>query len=126
MQICLVTLEVQQQAEVNCFCSGTFTRYDIHSETDIPAIPVVKSVVVLHFAVLGFLQAPVLLALVAGEAAAIMENVSDDVIVGRSIAVLKSIFGNNAVPQVTDHLFCEVTHFAELYFQMKKKDWKQT
>lgn len=41
-----------------------------------------------------------LLALVAGEAAAIMENVSDDVIVGRSIAVLKSIFGNNAVPQV--------------------------
>ena len=30
-----------------------------------------------------------LLALVAGEAAAIMENVSDDVIVGRCIAVLK-------------------------------------
>jgi lysine-specific histone demethylase 1 len=29
-----------------------------------------------------------------------MENVSDDVIVGRSIAVLKGIFGNNAVPQV--------------------------
>ena len=28
-----------------------------------------------------------------------MENVSDDVIIGRSIAVLKSIFGNNAVPQ---------------------------
>lgn len=45
-------------------------------------------------------KAPVLLALVAGEAAAIMENVSDDVIVGRSIAVLKGIFGNNAVPQV--------------------------
>ena len=45
-------------------------------------------------------KAPVLLALVAGEAAAIMENVSDDVIVGRSIAVLKSIFGNSAVPQV--------------------------
>ncbi|CAH1799050.1 unnamed protein product [Owenia fusiformis] len=44
-------------------------------------------------------KAPVLLALVAGEAAAIMENVSDDVIVGRSIAVLKGIFGNNAVPQ---------------------------
>ena len=40
----------------------------------------------------------VLLALVAGEAAAIMENVPDDVIVGRSIAVLKGIFGNNAVP----------------------------
>lgn len=46
-------------------------------------------------------QAPVLLALVAGEAAAIMENVSDDVIVGRCIAVLKGIFGNTAVPQVS-------------------------
>ncbi|KAI0217663.1 Lysine-specific histone demethylase 1A [Lamellibrachia satsuma] len=44
-------------------------------------------------------KAPVLLALVAGEAAAIMENVSDDVIIGRSIAVLKGIFGNNVVPQ---------------------------
>lgn len=45
-------------------------------------------------------QAPVLLALVAGEAAAIMENVSDDVIVGRCIAVLKGIFTEKAVPQV--------------------------
>lgn len=44
-------------------------------------------------------RAPVLLALVAGEAAAIMENVSDDVIVGRCIAVLKGIFGNTSVPQ---------------------------
>jgi len=44
-------------------------------------------------------KAPVLLALVAGEAAAIMENVGDDVIVGRCMAVLKGIFGNNAVPQ---------------------------
>lgn len=43
-----------------------------------------------------------LLALVAGEAAAIMENVSDDVIVGRCIAVLKGIFGNSAVPQVNE------------------------
>jgi hypothetical protein len=34
-------------------------------------------------------KAPVLLALVAGEAACVMENVSDDVIVGRCIAVLK-------------------------------------
>ena len=39
-------------------------------------------------------KAPVLLALVAGEAACVMENVSDDVIVGRCIAVLKvSFFG---------------------------------
>lgn len=44
-------------------------------------------------------QSPVLLALVAGKSAAIMENVSDDVIVGRCIAVLKGIFGNSAVPQ---------------------------
>lgn len=49
-------------------------------------------------------KAPVLLALVAGEAAAIMENVSDDVIVGRSIAVLKGIFGNNNVPQVCGNI----------------------
>ncbi|XP_035685902.1 lysine-specific histone demethylase 1A-like isoform X6 [Branchiostoma floridae] len=44
-------------------------------------------------------KAPTLIALVAGEAAAIMENVSDDVIVGRAITVLKGIFGNSAVPQ---------------------------
>lgn len=49
-------------------------------------------------------KAPVLLALVAGEAAAIMENVSDDVIVGRCIAVLKGIFGNNSVPQPKETL----------------------
>jgi len=41
----------------------------------------------------------VLLALVAGQSAQIMENVSDDVIVGRCIAVLKGIFGEKAVPQ---------------------------
>lgn len=40
-----------------------------------------------------------MLALVAGEAAAVMENVSDDVIVGRCINVLKGIFGNAGVPQ---------------------------
>ncbi|XP_043481317.1 lysine-specific histone demethylase 1A [Leptopilina heterotoma] len=44
-------------------------------------------------------KAPVLLALVAGEAACVMENVSDDVIIGRCIAVLKGIFGNQVVPQ---------------------------
>jgi lysine-specific histone demethylase 1 len=42
---------------------------------------------------------PVLLALVAGQSAHIMENVSDDVIVGRCIAVLKGIFGDKNVPQ---------------------------
>lgn len=44
-------------------------------------------------------QLPVLLTLVAGQSAHIMENVSDDVIVGRCIAVLKGIFGDKAVPQ---------------------------
>ena len=55
-------------------------------------------------------KAPVLLALVAGEAAAIMENVSDDVIIGRSIAVLKGIFGNSAVPQVPLVLLLLTSH----------------
>ncbi|KAG9492755.1 hypothetical protein GDO78_000971 [Eleutherodactylus coqui] len=45
-------------------------------------------------------KAPILLALVAGEAAGIMENISDDVIVGRCLAILKGIFGSSAVPQV--------------------------
>lgn len=44
--------------------------------------------------------APILLALMAGEAAGIMENISDDVIVGRCLAILKGIFGGSAVPQV--------------------------
>lgn len=46
--------------------------------------------------------APILLALVAGEAAGIMENISDDVIVGRCLAILKGIFGSSAVPQVCE------------------------
>jgi lysine-specific histone demethylase 1 len=64
--------------------------------------------VVLQFIFLGELflfwnlyRAPVLLALVAGEAAAIIENISDDVIVGRCIAVLKGNSGNSVVPQVS-------------------------
>lgn len=47
-----------------------------------------------------FPSAPILLALMAGEAAGIMENISDDVIVGRCLAILKGIFGSSAVPQV--------------------------
>jgi len=64
--------------------------------------------IVLQFIFLGELflfwnlyHAPVLLALVAGEAAAIMENVSDEVIVGRCITVLRGIFGDDAVPHVS-------------------------
>uniref|UniRef100_A0A665W9I8 Lysine-specific histone demethylase n=1 Tax=Echeneis naucrates TaxID=173247 RepID=A0A665W9I8_ECHNA len=44
-------------------------------------------------------KAPILLALMAGEAAGIMENISDDVIVGRCLAILKGIFGSSSVPQ---------------------------
>lgn len=40
----------------------------------------------------------------AGEAAGIMENISDDVIVGRCLAILKGIFGSSAVPQVHKRL----------------------
>ncbi|XP_054167068.1 lysine-specific histone demethylase 1A-like [Oppia nitens] len=43
-------------------------------------------------------RAPVLMALVAGEAAGIMENVSDDIIISRCLTVLRSIFGATAVP----------------------------
>lgn len=46
-------------------------------------------------------KAPVLLSLVAGEAASIMENISDDIIIGRCLAVLRAIFGNSQVPQVS-------------------------
>ncbi|BFZ09606.1 hypothetical protein BsWGS_12645 [Bradybaena similaris] len=49
-------------------------------------------------------KAPVLLALIAGEAAAIMENVSDDVIIGRCLVVMRGIFGANAVPQPKETL----------------------
>ena len=55
-------------------------------------------------------KAPVLLALVAGEAASIMENVSDDVIVGRCIAVLKGIFGNTAVPTPKETVVTRLVH----------------
>ncbi|KAH8261335.1 hypothetical protein KR044_007421 [Drosophila immigrans] len=42
---------------------------------------------------------PVLLALVAGMAANIVESVTDDIIVGRCMSVLKNIYGNTSVPQ---------------------------
>lgn len=44
-------------------------------------------------------KSPVLIALVAGEAANKLEDVSDEIIVGSAIAVLKGIFGSSAVPQ---------------------------
>ncbi|XP_031567611.1 lysine-specific histone demethylase 1A-like isoform X2 [Actinia tenebrosa] len=44
-------------------------------------------------------KAPVLISLVAGEAANKLENVADDIIVGRAVAVLRGIFGPSNVPQ---------------------------
>lgn len=46
----------------------------------------------------------------AGEAAGIMENISDDVIVGRCLAILKGIFGSSAVPQVEPFVCFDQTH----------------
>ena len=54
--------------------------------------------------------APILLALMAGEAAGIMENISDDVIVGRCLAILKGIFGSSAVPQVCVCMYVRLHH----------------
>lgn len=42
-------------------------------------------------------KSPVLMALIAGEAANVMENVTDDVIVGRCLTVLKGIYGSSNV-----------------------------
>lgn len=52
-------------------------------------------------------KAPVLLSLVAGEAASIMENISDDLIIARCITVLRGIFGNSQVPQVVKTPFID-------------------
>ena len=46
-------------------------------------------------------KAPILLALVAGEAANKLETYSDEVIGERAIAVLKGIFGASTVPSVS-------------------------
>lgn len=44
-------------------------------------------------------KSPVLMALIAGEAANLMESVTDDVIVARCLTVLKGIYGAGVVPQ---------------------------
>jgi lysine-specific histone demethylase 1 len=49
-------------------------------------------------------KAPVLVALVAGEAGAVMEDVSDEIVIGRCLSVLKNIFGPGVVPHPTDNL----------------------
>ena len=44
---------------------------------------------------------PVLVALAAGKAANVMESVTDRVIVTRTLQVLRGIYGNDAVPEVS-------------------------
>lgn len=60
----------------------------------------------------------------AGEAAGIMENISDDVIVGRCLAILKGIFGSSAVPQVHKPLITHehdiLSHFPAQCFSSSK------
>lgn len=57
-----------------------------------------------------------LLALVAGEAACVMENVSDDVIVGRCIAVLKVNFHPIYRSLSSSHFL----RYAKKFFLLKK------
>ena len=49
-------------------------------------------------------KSPVLITLVAGESALIMEKVTDDVIVGRCLTILKNIYGASAVPHPKESL----------------------
>jgi hypothetical protein len=72
-------------------------------------------------------KAPVLLALIAGEAAAIMENVSDDVIIGRCLVVMRGIFGANAVPQVIIFAFIsQIIFTSSLWWLGKVKGFSLT
>lgn len=81
-----------------------YLPYDIHYWINallaLPNTAVLYYQYVEYWCLVLFSLAPILLALVAGEAAGIMENISDDVIVGRCLAILKGIFGSSAVPQV--------------------------
>lgn len=44
-------------------------------------------------------KSPVLIALIAGEAATVIETVPDEAIVGRAMTILRAIFGFQTVPQ---------------------------
>lgn len=61
-----------------------------------------------------------LLSLVAGESASIMENISDDIIIGRCMAVLRMIFGNSQVPQVNLLLKLLINQRIESHFMFFK------
>ncbi|UJR21936.1 hypothetical protein I4U23_025005 [Adineta vaga] len=51
-----------------------------------------------------FTKPPVLIALVAGDAANVVECATDDVIIGRTLVVLRNIFGSAAVPSPKESL----------------------
>ncbi|CAF1003388.1 unnamed protein product [Adineta steineri] len=51
-----------------------------------------------------FTKPPVLIALVAGDAANVVECATDDVIIGRTLVVLRNIFGSVAVPSPKESL----------------------
>jgi lysine-specific histone demethylase 1 len=51
-----------------------------------------------------FTKPPVLIALVAGDAANVVECATDDVIIGRTLVVLRNIFGSVTVPSVRSKL----------------------
>ena len=50
-------------------------------------------------------KAPVLIALIAGEAATRAEEMTDQVIVDRALRVLKGMYGSSNVPEVTFSIF---------------------
>ncbi|CAF1070962.1 unnamed protein product [Rotaria magnacalcarata] len=51
-----------------------------------------------------FTKPPILIALVAGDAANVVECATDDVIIGRTLVVLRNIFGSVAVPSPKESL----------------------
>ncbi len=59
-----------------------------------------------------FTKPPVLIALVAGDAANVVECATDDVIIGRTLVVLRNIFGSVTVPSVR----------FEIHINQEKKD----
>ena len=52
-----------------------------------------------------FTKPPVLIALVAGDAANVVECATDDVIIGRTLVVLRNIFGSVTVPSVRSEIY---------------------
>lgn len=69
-------------------------------------------------------KAPVLISLVAGEAANKLENVPDDIIVGRAVGVLRGIFGASNVPNVSNlnyNTIASLTGYPSNYLKLSMK-----